>query len=118
MAFLSLVTGLLLVIYFLHYQSTDPEQPVPDKKNIERNVTELHIHWKPPIGVVEYYNVTANCSCNCKLSVRHVPKDTAAYVSNLTAGSHCYITITSVSGGRYSQPLIYPDIETVEKGKS
>ena len=67
---------------------------------------------------MEYYTVTANCSCTCQVNVRHIPENTAAYVSNLTAGAHCNVTITSVSGGRYSQPLIYPDIETVEKGKT
>lgn len=91
---------------------------MPDKKNIERNVTVLQIHWKPPNGNVENYTVTANCSCTCQANVRHIPEQTTAYISNLTAGTHCNVTIISVSGGRYSQPLIYRDIETVEKGKT
>lgn len=103
-------------MYFLHHQSTDPEKPIPDR--IERTVTELRIHWEPPYGVVEYYTVTANCSCTCQAYVRHIPEQTTAYISNLTAGTHCNVTIISVSSGRYSQPLIYPDIETVEKGKT
>nr|XP_022293294.1 phosphatidylinositol phosphatase PTPRQ-like isoform X3 [Crassostrea virginica] len=97
---------------FNYFEYTDPEVPVPD--NIIQNVTELQIKWIKPPGVVKYYNITTNCSCNCNPIVIHTGDETKALVTGLMAGTHCSVKITAVSGGRYSRPLIYEDIETLE----
>ena len=89
---------------------------MPD--DIIQNVTELQIKWIKPPGEVKYYTITTNCSCNCNPIVNHTGDETKALVTGLVAGTHCSIKITAVSGGRYSQPLIYEDIETLEISKT
>ena len=104
------------VLHFINYPSADPEQP--DLGKIEKKLTELHIHWKKSTGVVDYYTIAANCSCNCNKSINHFGVDISAHITGLMPGTHCNVTITAVSGGRYSRPLIYYDIETLESGKT
>ncbi|XP_062587931.1 phosphatidylinositol phosphatase PTPRQ-like [Saccostrea cucullata] len=94
-------------------------RPIPPSNitNITIGTYSFTIHWNPPpSAVVGSYKVTANCICPCTARVTHSGLDTEAQISDLPPGTHCSVTIISISGGLRSDPLYYPDIKTKEPG--